>query len=198
MNDSKPVKKKKQMPYDAAYHAAYRAAHKEERSAYDKAYHASHRRERSAYGKAYRASHKKEKKTYMKDYYASHREESKAYQKAYYTTRPFSRLTHQTANRHRKRGLSHLPTPSPEVLETIWKTGGEKCALCGVNIELRHPGGRTHPNAAQLDCVIPSKGYVEGNMTFLCAPCNRMKDKHTAETATRLAAFLLNWENQLG
>ena len=205
MNDSKKSKRKRVLTEEqklkrAASTAAWRAANPEKVKATRAAYYAAHREKKKAYQADYTANHRAEKKAYAAAYYAAHREEAKAYNKVYYvasySNKPFWYLSKSVSARHRQRDLGHLPSTTPEEIEAVWKECDGECTLCGITIQIQHPGGRTHPNAAHLDCVVPSKGYIVGNMTFLCAPCNRMKGAHTAETATRLAAFLIDWENQ--
>lgn len=78
----------------AAYHAAYNAAHRDERAAYKAAYYADRREEIAADNAAYRAAHREEAAAYRAEhrderaaycvaYRAEHREELAAYYAAY-------------------------------------------------------------------------------------------------------------------
>ena len=64
----------------ASYHAAYNAAHHEEKRSYNAAYHAAHREDKIAYNAAYYAAHREERIAYL----AAHRKESAASAAAYY------------------------------------------------------------------------------------------------------------------
>ena len=154
------------------------------------AYHAAHRAERKAYNAAYDAAHREERAAYR----AAHREERAAYQAAYRVVNSFGEIARHADRRQRKRGLGHLPRPLPEWIETAWLACDGHCELCGTEIQIQHPGGRTDPHAAALDCVVPDRGYQPGNLAFLCSPCNRQKDNHTIETVIRLLDFLQLWE----
>jgi ferredoxin len=76
-------------------------------------------------------------------------------------------------------------------IEFLWDCQGSECSVCGVEIVLGSRGGRAAADAAQLDALNPSRPYQQGNMSFLCAPCNGSKGDLTIETTRRLYQFLL-------
>ena len=103
---------------------------------------------------------------------------------------PFRCLASQAAKRQLKRGLT-LQRPSYTDIEIIWNTCGGRCTICEQEIVLHSEGGCYAIDQAHLDAIVPSDGYTLTNMTFLCAPCNRMKYNHVLSTAKRLYEFLL-------
>lgn len=70
----------------------------------------------------------------------------------------------------REHGLDYDLTT--EDLEKLW-TG--KCALSGLDIELRKSGDILHPKSASLDRIDSYKGYVKGNVQFVCVSLNYAK-----------------------
>ena len=66
------------MKNSKAYHADYRAKHKEEIKASKAAYYATHKEEQKVYDAAYRVTHKEEIKVSQASYQATHKEEIKA------------------------------------------------------------------------------------------------------------------------
>lgn len=69
-------------------------------------------------------------------------------------------------------------------LESIW-TGF--CPISGIHLDKDATKG--DPNYPELDRRIPKKGYVKGNVTFLCSRMNNIKRDATLEEVT----LLYNW-----
>lgn len=57
----------------------------------------------------------------------------------------------------------------PEFLKSIW-TG--ICPIYNVPLRIKD---KSHPNQYALDRIIPSKGYVKGNVCFISSRANRIK-----------------------
>jgi len=82
----------------------------------------------------------------------------------------------------------HIKVPfnlTAEYLESIW-TG--YCPVTG--IELLQDVGRTHPQLAELDRMVPELGYVQGNVTFISTRMNRLKNDATLEELQALCAWI--------
>lgn len=74
---------------------------------------------------------------------------------------------------------------TPEYLESIW-TG-----VCPVfNIEIFIDCEKNKPNAAELDRINPTKGYVQGNVAFLSSRANRIKNDATLDELQRITRWL--------
>lgn len=63
------------------------------------------------------------------------------------------------------------------------------CPMIGCGVELVYGKGVQVKASASLDRIVPSLGYVKGNVIIICASCNRRKYDHTPETARNLVAF---------
>lgn len=77
---------------------------------------------------------------------------------------------------------------SKEYLSSIWPDDG-LCPVLGVEMK---PNPKTQgPNSPTLDRLDPTKGYVEGNVAFICAKANTLKNDETnPEVLRRLADWL--------
>lgn len=64
----------------------------------------------------------------------------------------------------------------------------KRCPILG--IELDYYSTLEVPNKATLDRIDPSKGYVPGNVAWVSAKANRMKDEHTIETLTAILEYI--------
>ena len=79
---------------------------------------------------------------------------------------------------------------TPEYLQSIW-TG--KCPVTNKNIFLFETE-RHDENAAELDRMVPSLGYIQGNVTFLSRRINRLKNNATVEELELLIEWMKNHE----
>lgn len=101
-------------------------------------------------------------------------------------TQPFKLKCSRAKNRARNLDIPFDLTP--EYLEEIW-TG--KCAINGTDIVLY--GDRLNENTAELDRIEPQKGYVQGNVAFLCRRFNRIKNNATSKELIKIGEWL-NWK----
>lgn len=77
---------------------------------------------------------------------------------------------------------------TPEYLEDIW-TG-----YCPVlKIQLEKYTNRSNPNAAELDRIIPEKGYIQGNVAFLSRRINKIKSNASYGEIIALGDWLGNY-----
>lgn len=173
----------------AAYQAAYRAEHREERAAYSAAYRAEHREERRAYQEAHRDKYR----VYQKTYQETHRDERKIYQKNYNEAygkayRETHREYYRARNARRaarKKALPHTLTP-PE-WELILEHYQHSCAYCGAT--------EKEVGILHQEHVIPLSrggGYTALNIVPACPSCNFKKyDKTPEEAGMKLSRIKL-------
>lgn len=66
-----------------------------------------------------------------------------------------------------------------------------ECRCCGVTMTFDvQEQGSMSPNAATLDRVVPSHGYVESNVQVVCWRCNTLKRNATAPDLRRLLHYV--------
>lgn len=73
-----------------------------------------------------------------------------------------------------------------DYLASIW-TG--ECPIFHVPISYNHVG-KGSVNSAHLDRVIPSKGYVKGNVTWISGRANRIKYDATLEELKQIVEWM--------
>jgi hypothetical protein len=64
-----------------------------------------------------------------------------------------------------------------EYLKTIWDNQNGKCAVTGLDLQVKHIHTKTNktlknPYQASLDRIDNSKGYIKGNVRFVCLMFN--------------------------
>lgn len=71
--------------------------------------------------------------------------------------------------------------------EMDWRTLTQpiSCECCGASLVVG--GGLSSPS---LDRIVPAKGYVYGNIAWLCKRCNSIKNDASADDLERVAAWL--------
>lgn len=78
---------------------------------------------------------------------------------------------------------------SEDQLQELWKQQDGRCAYTGVPFDLRRSTVR--PMAApSLDRIDNEKGYVPGNVQFVCTAVNRMKHTRTHEEVQAFVGLL--------
>ena len=101
----------------------------------------------------------------------------------YKETSPFKNRCTKTRARAKSKGLDFNLTT--EYLESIW-TG--RCAAFGIPIKI--DASRRDENAAELDRIVPSKGYVIGNVAWLSRKANRIKNNVSSSELKQLWEWL--------
>jgi hypothetical protein len=89
----------------------------------------------------------------------------------------------QAKNRAKTKGI-------PFDIELVDIVIPERCPLLG--IPLRHNAKRLHYDSPTLDRIIPSLGYVKGNVQVLSLKANMAKSSLTLE---EMKLLVRNWEN---
>lgn len=112
-------------------------------------------------------------------------EREKSRQKTKYQTykekRPFWQKCVILKGKAKEKGLAFNLTE--EFLKSIW-TG--KCALSGMDISLWMTN-RREEHHAELDRIIPDKGYVQSNVIWVSRRFNRIKQDGTADEHRMIA-----------
>lgn len=79
---------------------------------------------------------------------------------------------------------------TPEYLESIWS------GVCPItNVNLVWDADRSNPFGAELDRIIPSKGYVKGNVAFISRRMNKIKSDATSEELIKLGEWIASHTN---
>lgn len=73
-----------------------------------------------------------------------------------------------------------------EYLESIWT---KKCPILGLELDIN--SGKTRKNSAQIDRLVPDKGYVKGNVSWLSFRANQLKSNGTAKEHMQIAQWML-------
>ena len=84
-------------------------------------------------------------------------------------------------NKARRREAMYGPTDiTVEYLKSLWESQGGKCPYTGFQMELPYNTRDHHirgiPKRASLDRIDSSKGYVQGNVEFVCLVVNYAKN----------------------
>ena len=109
-------------------------------------------------------------------------------QQKYKKEKPFNMRHSRIKNRAR---INKLPfNITVEYLESIWT---DACPILGLKLDLL--ATKHADNAAQLDRIVPDKGYVKGNVSWLSARANRLKDDATAKEHMKIAQWMLGQLN---
>lgn len=108
-------------------------------------------------------------------------EKYRAKQRAYYKRNPVIYLLCVCRDRCKKRGIPFNLDKDDIVIPT-------HCPALG--IPLIHGSKPFHDNSPSIDRLIPSKGYVKGNVRVISFRANKMKQDGTLEEIEKLAAWL--------
>lgn len=106
------------------------------------------------------------------------------YQKDKKLTAPFKQRTWRKKSECTKKGIEYDLTE--EYLESIW-TGS--CPIFEVPLELF--ASNDHPYSPNLDRIDPNKGYTKGNVQWMSARANRLKNNMTKEETEKLYKWMV-------
>lgn len=67
-----------------------------------------------------------------------------------------------------------------DYLKSLWKIQNGKCALSNRDMTFIFNSGRI-PTNVSIDRIIPSKGYIVGNVQLVCMACNQIKSDLSEE-----------------
>jgi hypothetical protein len=134
----------------------------------------------------YYLSHKEEILEYGKKHYARNSDKLKKYQEVSRVVRPGYSLCLHARHRAEKSGV-----PFSIAENDIFFP--EKCPLLGIQLERgKKVMGDSSPT---LDRIIPSLGYVVGNVWVISQKANRIKND---ATFTEFETMYINWKKTIG
>ena len=84
-----------------------------------------------------------------------------------------------------------------EYLKNLWESQKGKCPYSNIEMLLSNTayGKQFKPISASLDRIDSNKGYVKGNVEFVCLAMNYAKNKFSRE---EFSNFVTNIRNQSG
>ena len=99
---------------------------------------------------------------------------------------PFRRFISDCRQRRKECNIT------PEYLKQIWECQNGICPYTGFKLELpRRSSKHYYFKQASLDRIDSSKGYIEGNVEFVCLPINLAKNKYTKTEIIEFIAELI-------
>lgn len=101
-----------------------------------------------------------------------------------YRLNPFNQLCRSKRSDSKKKGLDFNLTEG--YLRDLW-TG--VCPIFNIPIAIGLEGSGCH-KSAHLDRLIPEKGYVMGNVTYICSRANMIKYNATVEELRLVADWI--------
>jgi len=66
----------------------------------------------------------------------------------------------------------------------------ETCPCCGCSFKFLSNDGNRNMRTPSVDRIDSTKGYIEGNITFICCKCNLMKNDASIEDLEKLILWL--------
>ena len=77
------------------------------------------------------------------------------------------------------------------------------CKCCGIELDYSYVDkgsrkGERLTRGATLDKLIPSLGYIEGNVAIICFSCNRRKSDMTISDLQRIIDYILEATSDVG
>ena len=116
--------------------------------------------------------------------------------KEWQAANPFKALVPGYKHRAAKKGVPF--DLDKEYLESIW-TG--TCPAFGTRLDLphskKHPRGAQHINQPSLDRIFPDRGYVKGNVIWISAKANVIKNNASAADILRVGQWLQQTEEEI-
>lgn len=109
-----------------------------------------------------------------------------------YREKPWVQIYSGRKKHAKKHGIPF--TITQEYLKNLYETMPDKCPVLGVPFK-RHDINKStsktkSPYSPSLDRLIPSKGYVPGNLVLICDWANRIKQDATIEQVEMLYKYL--------
>jgi hypothetical protein len=105
------------------------------------------------------------------------------YQHDLHKRRPQVYLWTIARQRARRKGVPFGITPEDVIIPAC-------CPACGVKLENAIGKGRKQGASPSVDRLVPSTGYVLGNIAVICSRCNEVKSDCTAEELARVARWV--------
>jgi hypothetical protein len=174
-----------QKEYDAANREKKRAYKKENREktrAYMKEYYAENREKSLAYRKEYYAENREKSLAYRKEYYAENREKSLAYMKEHRVANLEVYMWRGAKHRAKAKNIPFTITPNDIVIPPT-------CPVLGIPLQRGCGKSGPTPNSPSLDRIVPTRGYVPGNVVVVSHRANTIKNDATPDELALVTAF---------
>lgn len=84
-----------------------------------------------------------------------------------------------------------------ELWEACLEKDGGKCPCCPNEMVINAGGGQKAKHSRTVDRRIPEKGYVIGNIRFVCDHCNRIMSSGTVEDVVNVLIYMLEHDSEL-
>ena len=124
------------------------------------------------------AANPEKKREYARKRYADNPEKMRERARKWYAANTEKQLLYAIKHRSREGGIDFNLTVEDLV-------AGESCPSCGSAFS--DESKNTKPS---VDKVIPSRGYVKGNVVVICGACNRRKQDATPEQLEQIVAYI--------
>lgn len=87
-----------------------------------------------------------------------------------------------TTSRYRAKSSNREHSIDTSYLKKLYQDQGGKCAISGIDMEIRGEGCASNsPYSISLDRIDSDKGYIEGNVWLVCTGINLMKSRLSME-----------------
>lgn len=127
------------------------------------------------------------KSEYQKEYRLKNKEKLReynlAYQKQYYLDKSHMYTFWQVRARAKKLGLPFDITPEDCIPPEV-------CPILGIPLFRNHGENKPSANSPSLDRIVPSEGYVKGNVQVISQRANIMKNDASIEELRRFADWV--------
>lgn len=138
---------------------------------------------RKKYEKEYQAAHKEQYYQYGVAYRAKNVEKVRAVRKEYAIYNPERCMINDAKKRAKKRNVPITITYQDVFIP-------EYCPVLGIKLERNINGGRPTDNSPALDAIIPSRGYVPGNIAVISHRANRIKTDASLQELELVTAWV--------
>lgn len=138
--------------------------------------------QRTEYNRQYRAVHREEYREWERENYKKRSEERRSQAKSWREKRHGTiKMMHLAARlRARKKQISY--ELSPEFIDVILSSQGDKCVLTGLDFVYESDSEyKVRPFAPSLDRKDTSKGYSLDNIQIVCIIANKARNEYSME-----------------
>lgn len=141
-------------------------------------------KERTLYNKKYYSDNKENKKKYYKQYYLDNRESLDLQNRQYQIDNPEKALIISIRSRSKKHNIPFDLSEDDIVFPKV-------CPILNIPLEIQ-VGKRykTRDNSPSVDRIVPSLGYVKGNIQIISFLANSMKRNATKEQLLLFASWV--------
>lgn len=167
------------------YMRQYRAAHRDELREYYHDRHERHRDEDLARSRQHYQDNRDKYRSLAKANYAAKKDEYAVRNRAYREANIGRIMLIAARDRTLKQGLPECDL----TIEYIESLIPEVCPILGIPLKVGN--GRPEPGSPSLDRVVPSLGYVHGNVQVISNKANMMKQDASWAELRRFAVWVL-------